>query len=85
MTIQIEVRPEILKELAAGAQKRGVAIEEFAQILLQNAIAAPPEPQGRLSIEELHTMLAEIAEGAENLPELPTNVFTRESYYEDQR
>jgi hypothetical protein len=36
-----------------------------------------------MSIEEFHQMLREMAEGCEKLPNLPTESFTRESFYED--
>ena len=84
MTIRIELNPEIEAQLAAGAQARGVALEKYAESLLRDAIASHPEPEGRLSVEELHAMLDAIAEGSDNLPNLPTTAFTRESFYEDR-
>ncbi|HEY5176361.1 MAG TPA: hypothetical protein VII95_12435 [Terriglobales bacterium] len=85
MTIQIELNPEIVERLVAEAQAQGIALEEYAERLLREAIAEHPEPQGRLSVEELHVMLNEIAEGSDKLPNLPTAAFTRESFYEDRR
>lgn len=84
MTIRIELNPEIEAQLAAGAQARGVALEKYAESLLRDAIANHSEPQGNLSVEELHAMLNAIAEGSDNLPKLPTTAFTRESFYEDR-
>jgi hypothetical protein len=84
MTIQIELRPGMLERLAAEAEAHGVALEKYAERLLQDAIAAQSEFQGKLSVEELHAMLAAIAEGADKLPKLPTTAFTRESFYEDR-
>ncbi len=82
MTIRIEINPEIEAQLVAGAQARGLALEEYAENLLRDAIASHCESQGKLSVEELHAMLDAIAEGSENLPKLPTTAFTRESFYE---
>jgi hypothetical protein len=41
-------------------------------------------PPGNLAVGDFHTMLALLAEGSEGLPTLPTESFTRESYYEDR-
>ncbi len=84
MTIRIELSPEIETKLIAGAQARGLALEEYAEDLLRDALASHWEPQGKLSVEELHAKLEAIAEGSENLPKLPTTAFTRESFYEDR-
>jgi len=85
MTIQIELNPEIMERLVAEAQAQGIALEEYAERLLREAIANHPEPQGQLSVEELHVMLNAIAEGSDKLPKVPTSAFTRESFYEDCR
>jgi hypothetical protein len=85
MTIQIELNPEIMERLAAEAEAQGIALEEYAERLLREAIATRAEPQGQLSVEELHAMLNAIAEGSEKLPKVPTSAFTRESFYEDRR
>lgn len=84
MTIQFEVNAEIEARLIAGAKERGVPVEKYAQSLLQDAIALRSEQPGKLSVEELHTMLSGIAAGSEKLPQLPTTAFTRESLYEDR-
>ena len=84
MTIQIELNPEALELLAAGAEAEGIALEEYAERLLREAIATRSEPQGSLSVEELHTMLDAIAEGSEKLPKVPTSAFTRETFYEER-
>ena len=85
MTIQIELNPEVMERLAAEAEAEGIALEEYAERLLREAIATHSEPQGERSVAELHAMLAGIAEGSEKLPKVPTSAFTRESFYEDRR
>jgi hypothetical protein len=85
MTIQIELNPESMEWLAAEAEAQGMALEEYAQRLLRDAIATRSEPQGQMSVEELHAMLNAIAEGSEKLPKVPTSAFTRESFYEGRR
>ncbi|HEY4899887.1 MAG TPA: hypothetical protein VIH91_03600 [Terriglobales bacterium] len=85
MTIQIELNPEIMERLAAEAAAHGIALEEYAERLLREAIATRAEPQGQLSVAELRAMLNAIAEGSEKLPKVPTSAFTRESFYEERR
>lgn len=85
MTIQIELNPEMMERLAAEAAAHGIALEEYAERLLREAIATHAQPQGQLSVAELHAMLNAIAEGSEKLPKVPTSAFTRESFYEDRR
>lgn len=85
MTIQIELTPEIMERLAAEAAAHGIPLEEYAERLLREAIATHAQPQGQLSVAELHAMLNAMAEGSENLPKVPTSAFTRESFYEDRR
>lgn len=82
MTIQVELSPEAEARLAAAAQARGVALEKYVGTLLHEVLASPPTGSGRLTVDELHTMLGEIAEGSENLPHLSTSAFTRESFYD---
>ena len=85
MTIQIELNPEMMERLAAEAEAQGIGLEEYAERLLREAIATHSEPQGQLSVAELHAMLDGIAEGSEKLPRVSTAAFTRESFYEDRR
>lgn len=82
MTIQIELTPETEARLTAEAQDHGLAPTEYAGNLLQRALSPHPNPSGRLTVEEVRLMLAQIAEGSENLPKLPMSAFSRESFYE---
>ena len=83
MRIQLELNPELMERLAAEAQARGIGLEEYAGLLLREAIATHSEPQGSPSIQDLHAMLHEIAEGSDKLPKVPTSAFTRESLYDE--
>ena len=82
MTIQVELTPEAEARLTAEAQAKGIPIEEHASKLLQSQLSPLPAPSGKLTVEEFHKMLEEMAEGSENLPKLPTSAFSRESFYE---
>lgn len=84
MTIQIELSPETEARLAAGALAHGVAPDRYAGILLQEALASTTRDSGKLTVEEFNAMLDALAEGSEKLPSLPTETFTRESFYEDR-
>ena len=83
MTIQVQLNQETETRLLAEAQAQGVPLEELAEQLLRQALASRPKPQGNLSVEEFHAMLDALAEGSEALPNLKTESFTRESFYED--
>ena len=84
MTIQVELSPETEARLAAEAVLRGIAMEKYAGTLLQQVLTSRPAGSGRLTPEEMHAMLAEVAAGSQALPKLPTSAFTRESFYEDR-
>lgn len=84
MTIQVELSPETEARLAAAAQARGIAPEKYAGTLLQDVLASSAAGSGKLTVEEFHSMLHALAEGSERLPNIPTEAFTRESFYEDR-
>jgi len=84
MTIQVELNPEAEARLLAVAQAQGISLEKVAERLLQEALASRSVPNGNLSVDEFHTMLDALAKGSEKLPNLATESFTRESFYEDR-
>jgi hypothetical protein len=84
MTIHVELKPEIAAQLAAEASAQGLPLEKVAERLLQEALASRSSLQGTLSVDKFHAMLKSLASGSEALPNLPTETFTRESFYEDR-
>ncbi len=56
----------------------------MAERLLNDAFAERSLPNGRMSVVEFHQMAKALAEGAEGLPDLPTESFSWESFYEDR-
>jgi hypothetical protein len=84
MTIQVELSPETEAQLTSAAQAYGVPLEKYAGSLLQDALASSLRASGKLTVNELQTMLRQIAEGSESLPVLPASASTRESFYEDR-
>jgi hypothetical protein len=84
MTIRVELNPETEARLKAEARAKGLPVETVAEQLLNDVLAGRSVPRGRLSVEEFHRMLDAMAEGSEKLPDLPTESFSRESFYEDR-
>ena len=84
MTIRVELNPETEARLKAEAHAKGLPVETVAEQLLKEALTGRAESHGRLSVEEFHRMLDAMAEGSEKLPDLPTESFSRESFYEDR-
>ena len=82
MTIKVELNPEIEARLAAEARAQDISLEKCAQRFLQEALAGRSAPQGNLTVAEFHKMLDALAEGSQQLPNLPTESFTRESFHE---
>jgi hypothetical protein len=83
MTIRIDLSPETEARLLAKARAQGLPLEKVAERLLKDALIERSSSGGAMSIEEFHRMLEAMAEGSERLPDLPTESFSRESFYED--
>jgi hypothetical protein len=84
MTIQVDLNPETEARLIAEARSQGVPLEKLAERLLKEALTVTALPHGVLTADEFHQMLEGMAEGSEKLPSLPTESFSRESFYEDR-
>ena len=84
MLIHVELSPESEARLVAEAQARGVAVEEYAGSLLQELLENSANRPGELTVHQFHEMLDALAQGSERLPDLPTESFTRESFYGDR-
>ena len=84
MTIRVELNPETEARLIAEARAQGLPVETIAERLLKDALTGSSFSRGQLGVEEFHRMLAAISEGAESLPDLATESFSRESFYDDR-
>jgi len=82
MTIRVDLNPETEARLIAEAHAKGLSPEKVAEQLLKEALTGRPLLRGQMSVEEFHQMLHGLAEGSESLPDLPTESFSRESFYE---
>jgi len=83
MTLTIELDPELQAIYKAEAQRRGVDPGVVALEILRTHRPAQAAAQKKLTVEEFHKMLDELAVGAENLPHLPDSALTREGIYGD--
>lgn len=81
MAIQVELNPELEAQLAAEAQVRGLAMEGYAQRLLQEAMASRLERGSRASQEEFRAFLDALASKPPNVPELRSSTFSRAMIY----
>lgn len=84
MTIQVKLSPELEARLAAEAAVRGMALEAYAERILEAHRPAHATGTGILTPEDVERMTEELTRGSENLPILPPEANDRESYYEDR-
>ncbi len=81
MTIHVELNPEMEIQLAAEAKVRGMAMEQYAQSLLQEAITSRVREPSRASQAEFRAFLDALASKAPNVPHLRSEKFSRETIY----
>ena len=84
MAIKVQLNAETEARLKAEAEAQGLPLETVAERLLKEALAGRSLSSGQMSVEEFHRMMGAMAEGSQTLPELPTESFSRESFYEDR-
>jgi hypothetical protein len=81
VTIRVELNPEMESRLAAGAKARGMALEQYAQRLLWEAISPGSAGRSRASQEEFRAFLDALASKSPDVPHLGTEKFSRETIY----
>jgi hypothetical protein len=84
MTIRFELSPEMEATLAAEARAQGLPLEKVAEQLLREALKERSPVRDQLSVQDFHQMLNDMKQGSEVLPNLPTESFSRETFYEDR-
>lgn len=84
MTIRVELNIEIEALLREQARAQGLPLEKIAEQLLVKALVERSSRHGRMTVEEFHRMLEGMAQDSERLPDLPTESFSRESFYQDR-
>lgn len=84
MTIQIELRPEIVARLTSQARARGVEVPTYVESLIEEAVATStltsPRPR---TPEEIQAWLDELAQFSDEIPAMPGETFTRAMIYPD--
>jgi hypothetical protein len=80
----MQITLTIPDELAVQAKTRGISVEEYVQSLLEEAGRKSPALQESRTPERLEAFFQAMAQGSQKLPALPTESFSRESFYEDR-
>lgn len=81
--IQIELRPEVEARLAAEAHARGIEMRTYVESLLEQAVATRGAPPRQRTREEMAAFFEAMTVNSQNIPQLPDEAFTRESFYQD--
>jgi len=81
---RMQITVEIPDELAAKVQARGLTPESYVRGLIEDAERSAPLPLPPANPKiDMATFLREMAADSENMPQLPDEAFTRESFYQD--
>lgn len=83
MTIHVELNPEVETQLAAEASARGMTLEQHAQRLLEDSVAAKSAARSRASLEEFFSALDALASKTPIPPHLESETFSRAVIYGD--
>jgi hypothetical protein len=82
MKITLELPSEVEAHLWARARAQGVSLAAYVQTLIEQSAAL--DSHAGLSVQEFEAGMDALAEGAEQLPVLPPEAYSRESIYGDQ-
>jgi hypothetical protein len=86
MTLTLEVTPELEDQLRVEAAKKGITVEEYARLLLEEGLlngAQAAEP-GKATPQDRKRRLSHWIEANRGLPSLPDEAFQRASFYGDR-
>jgi hypothetical protein len=81
VTIKIDLKPEAEAKLAVEARLHGLALEEYVQQLLQEAVDSTRKERSRASQEDFRGFLDALATKAPNVPQLRASTFSRGMIY----
>jgi hypothetical protein len=80
----MEITVTIPDEVAVEARARGLTPESFVEELVrEQAITPKPSISREERLAKLEKFFDEISANSENIPLLPDEAFTRESFYSD--
>jgi hypothetical protein len=80
----MQITVTIPDELVAQAKARGLSVDVYVQNLVEEAGRRSIEPRRPRTPEQIEAFFEAMAEGSQKLPLLPTETFTRESFYQDR-
>jgi hypothetical protein len=80
----MEITVTVPDELAVQAQARGISVQAYVQSLVEEARRRSAAPEHGRTTEQIEAFFEAMAEGSEKLPLLPTESFSRESFYRDR-
>ena len=80
----MQITVTIPDEVAAQAQARGISVEVYVQSLVEEAGRKSLSFHPPRTPEQIEAFFEAMAEGSQKLPPLPTESFTRESFYMDR-
>ncbi len=85
--IQVELSPEVELRLQAYAHAHGVEMESYVKSLIENAVreapSRPPRPRRSGTPRDMDAFFKGMAAYSDEIPVLPEEAFTRESFYQD--
>lgn len=80
----MQITVEIPDDFAAQVKSRGMSLEEYVRNLVEDAVRAVPKGSGPAEPKmDMETFIKEMARNSEEIPVLPDEAFTRESFYQD--
>jgi hypothetical protein len=80
MSIIVNINPTAQAELARLAAERGVPPEDYAAMLLEDAVHIGAK---KLTTDQLDHTLRELAQFSAKIPLLPDDALSREGLYQD--
>jgi hypothetical protein len=72
-------------DLAGQAEARGLSVEAYVQRLVDEAGRKSLPPDRPRTRQQIEVFFEAMAQGSQKLPLLPTESFTRESFYQDRQ
>ncbi len=82
--IQVELSPEVELRLQAYARAHGVEMGSYVKSLIENAVReVPPRPRRSGPPRDMDAFFKGMAAYSDEIPALPEEAFTRESFYQD--
>ncbi len=82
--ITLDLTPEVEARLAEDAQARGIDLPTYAARVLEDAAARAIDVRRKRSSANFEAFMQAMADGSDKLPLIPTENFSRESFYKNR-